>query len=145
GDNIAIRSANMPWYRGPVITEALDALVPVAADSAQPFRMPVQDVYKFDHRRIIAGRIESGVLNVGDEVIFSPSNKVVRVHSIESWPAAAPGEEPKSALAGQSVGFTLDEQIFVERGEVVSHVAAAPVETDVFRARVFWLGHEPLT
>jgi len=107
--------------------------------------MPVQDVYKFDHRRIIAGRIESGVLNVGDEVIFSPSNKVVRVHSIESWPAAAPGEEPKSALAGQSVGFTLDEQIFVERGEVVSHVAAAPVETDVFRARVFWLGHEPLT
>jgi bifunctional enzyme CysN/CysC len=145
GDNIAARSASMAWYRGPVITEALDALTPVAADTEQPFRMPVQDVYKFDERRIIAGRIESGILRAGDAVIFSPSNKVVRVKSIETWPAAARGEEPQAALAGQSVGFTLDEQIFVERGEIASHVEDAPIETDVFRARVFWLGREPLT
>jgi bifunctional enzyme CysN/CysC len=77
----------------------------------------VQDVYKFDERRIIAGRVESGRVMVGDRLIFSPSNKTARVASIEAWHVPGPVVE---GHAGQSIGLTLDEQIFVERGEIAS-------------------------
>jgi len=148
GDMIALRrdgdgEANMAWYEGPTVVEALDSFRMPEPLSHQPLRMPVQDVYKFDDRRIIAGRIEAGKLRVGDAVVFSPSNKVSRIASIEVWPPDRP--QPTAAGAGQSVGVTLEEQIFVERGQVMSQVDNPPVETDVFRARVFWLGRDPLT
>jgi bifunctional enzyme CysN/CysC len=104
--------------------------------------LPVQDVYHFDERRIVAGRIESGRLGVGDTLVFSPSNKTALVSSIESW--STPGQ-PVEARAGHSVGITLNEQIFVERGEVASHLADAPKLTTVFRAHLFFLGRKPLT
>ena len=107
----------------------------------RPLRVPVQDVYKFDQRRIIAGRVESGTVRVGDEVVFSPSNKTAVIKSIESWHVP---EAPELAQAGQSIGVTLTEQIFVERGEVMSHLEHAPIESNVFKARLFWLGHKPL-
>jgi bifunctional enzyme CysN/CysC len=141
GDNIAIRSDAMPWYEGPMVTEALDGCTPPLPPVDLPLRLPVQDVYKFDQRRILAGRIESGTLAVGDRILISPSNKSARIASIEAWNAAAP---VTMAGAGQSVGITLDEPIFVERGQIVSHTETAPVETNVFRARLFWLGHTPL-
>jgi len=143
GDNIAGPSDNMPWYLGPTIVQSLDTFPTPTSPIHLPFRMPVQDVYKFDQRRIIAGRIESGRLSVGDYVLFSPSNKTVRVRSIESWPDKA-GEPVAHGVAGQSVGITLDEQIFVERGEIISGTGHPPVETDVFRARVFWLGRKSM-
>ncbi len=141
GDNIAEASPRIPWYTGPSLIGALDALEPPGGLDALPFRMPVQDVYRFDARRIIAGRIESGRLRVGDRVIFSPSNKAARVASIEMWNARAPVAE---ANAGRSIGLTLDEQLFVERGETVSHDDRPPIETNVFRAWLFWLGRAPL-
>jgi bifunctional enzyme CysN/CysC len=144
GDNIVAQSARMGWYTGPTVVRALDSFQPSAADVDSPLRFPVQDVYKFDQRRIIAGRIDAGRIRVGDEIIFSPSNKTARVRTIEAWSSIPGAQPPLEAEAGQSVGITLDEQIFVERGEVVSHIEHAPVETDVFRARIFWLGHEPL-
>ena len=141
GQNIVAQADKMPWYKGPHVLEALERFNVVTLPVHLPLRMPVQDVYKFDERRIIAGRIESGTLKVGDRIVFSPSNKSVRVRSIEAW--AAP--QPTEVSAGQSVGFTMDEQIFVERGEIVSHEHHAPLETDVFRARLFWLGRTPMT
>jgi bifunctional enzyme CysN/CysC len=140
GDSIASRSAAMPWYQGPTVIEALDRFQPTSAPTEQALRFPIQDVYKFDDRRILAGRIESGVLRVGDRLLFSPSNQTARVASIEAWNAAVPME----AKAGQSVGVTLDDQLFVERGEMASHEDDAPIETDVFRAQLFWLGRDPL-
>jgi bifunctional enzyme CysN/CysC len=145
GDNIVNASKAMAWYKGPTVVKALDSFQPSKSDSEIPLRFPVQDVYKFDQRRIIAGRIDSGRLKVGDTLIFSPSNKSARVQSIEAWSAIPGAKLPQEAEADQSIGITLDEQIFVERGEVASHVEKAPVETDVFRARIFWLGHEPMT
>jgi len=144
GDNLASRSKRCAWFKGPTLIEALDHFAPshVAADKA--FRLPVQDVYKFDDRRIIAGRIEQGRVRVGDELMFSPDNKTARVASIEAWSAVPDHVPPKEAFAGQSVGLTLDEQIFIERGALASHVDTAPVETDVFCARLVWLGREPL-
>jgi bifunctional enzyme CysN/CysC len=141
GDNIATRSRAMTWYQGPTVLQALDSFVPGPKPVDRPLRLPIQDVYKFDQRRILAGHIQSGRLEVGDTLLFSPSNKTAKVRSIEAWSVASP---PLDAVAGQSVGITLDEQIFVERGEVASHLADPPVESNVFRARVFWLGRKPL-
>ncbi|MEK9643914.1 MAG: adenylyl-sulfate kinase [Alphaproteobacteria bacterium] len=142
GDNIASHSERTPWYRGSTVMQALAAFAPELPALALPLRIPVQDVYRFDTRRIIAGRVESGRISVGDEIVFSPSNHVARVRSIEGWSVESPISH---ADAGEPVGITLDEQIFVERGEVISHVEDAPMETNVFRARLFWLGEEPLT
>jgi bifunctional enzyme CysN/CysC len=85
GDNITRHSPHMPWYQGLSVVRALDAFESTDQPTERPLRLPVQDVYKFDQRRIIAGRIESGRLEVGDEVIFSPSNKTTRIKSIEAW------------------------------------------------------------
>lgn len=141
GDNLVAPSENMTWYRGPTLIAALDALAPESPLESAPLRLPVQDVYHFDARRIIAGRIESGSLAVGDTLLFSPSNKTARVKSIETWHAPA----AMRAEAGRSVGLTLDEELFVERGELISHLDHPPIESNVFRARLFWLGREPLT
>ncbi len=141
GDNVVTRSENMPWYTGPTVVGLLDDFASVTAPVNQPLRFPVQDVYKFDGRRIIAGRIEAGSLRVGDELLFSPSNKKARVRSIEAWNTDNP---PQKVRAGESVGITLDEQLFIERGDLASHVSNPPQESDVFLARVFWLGHEGL-
>ena len=141
GDNIVTRSERSAWYGGPTVTEALDAIELPEDDAEAPLRVPVQDIYHFDDRRIIAGRIDSGALAVGDELLFSPSNKRARLTRIDTWPE---GGAPESAKAGQSVGLILDEQIFIERGEVISHVTNPPLESNVFRGHVFWLGREPL-
>jgi len=142
GDNIATHSPNMPWYQGPTVLGMLDGFQPRPPLADRPLRMLVQDVYKFDQRRIVAGRVEAGRLAVGDEVVFSPSNKTARIKTIEGF--AVP-ETPATAEAGTSVGVTLETQIFVERGEVMSHLEQAPMETNVFKGRLFWLGREPLT
>ncbi len=141
GDNIASASQRMPWYQGPDAVAVLEGFQAQDAATDLPLRLPIQDVYKFDRRRILAGRIESGVLRTGDTLLFSPSNKTARVRSIESWPQdARPGE----AHAGDSVSIVLEEQIFVERGEIASHTEHPPQLSTVFRGTVFWLGHAPL-
>ncbi len=142
GENMVKKSENMSWYKGPTVIEALDNFEKKPELYDLPLRFPIQDVYRFDeHKRIFAGRIESGKIKVGDELIFSPSNKTSKVTSIEIWGAAKPWKE---AAAGHCIGITLDEQIFVERGEVASLRKDAPVLTNLFRARIFWLGKEPL-
>jgi len=141
GHNIAQRSGVMGWYAGPCILEALDAFAAAADETGKPLRLNVQDVYRFDERRIIAGRIETGTLKVGDTLLFSPAGERARVKSIEVWPDTA--AKPQQAVAGQSVGITLDEQIFVERGMVASHEADAPITTTSIKARIFWLHEAP--
>jgi bifunctional enzyme CysN/CysC len=142
GDNVATRAATMAWYGGPTLLEALQAMEPALPGIDLPLRIVVQDIYKFDERRIIAGRVESGRVRGGDTLLFSPSNQAATVRSIETWP---PDASKSAAAAGDAVGLTLAEQIFVERGEIASHAEGLPIETNVFRARVFWLGERPLT
>jgi bifunctional enzyme CysN/CysC len=142
GDNMVKRSEAMSWYKGPTIVEALDTFHKKPALTELPLRFPIQDVYRFDeHKRIFAGRIESGTIKVGDELVFSPSNKTSTVKSIEAWNVEP---QPTEASAGMCIGITLDEQIFVERGEIASLKQDAPVLTNLFRARLFWLGNKPL-
>ena len=108
---------------------------------ALPLRMPIRDVDRVDDRRIVIGQIETGRFSVGDRVLFSPSNVSARVAGIEA--KNAPTALPEAA-AGQSIGITLDAPLVVERGETMSHENRPPIETDVFRARLLWLGHTPL-
>ena len=145
GDNIATRSANAAWYTGPTVLQALDAFHNEPAPVEQPFRMPVQDVYKFtkqgDDRRIVAGTIDSGSVKVGDSVIFYPSGKKNRVKTIEAFNAPA----QTRAEAGTAVGFTLHEQIYITRGEVATlEHERRPQVTTRLRVSLFWLGKDPM-
>src|SRR6185436_3918203 len=72
GDNIAAPSANMPWWKGPTVVQTLDEFKISELPKDQPLRFPIQDVYRFDERRILAGRVESGSIKVGDRLLFSP-------------------------------------------------------------------------
>ena len=130
----------MPWYTGPTITQMLDTFEPPKSLAELPLRFPIQDIYRFDDRRIVAGRIEAGSIKVGDTLIFSPNNKTSVVASIENWNA----EKKDSAVAGESIGITLTEQIFVDRGHVASHDVDAPIESNRFKARLFWMGKRHL-
>ncbi|HOP95892.1 MAG TPA: adenylyl-sulfate kinase [Verrucomicrobiota bacterium] len=139
GDNIASLSSKMPWWKGPTVLEALDQFKVSEPPHDLPLRLPIQDVYRFDERRILAGRVESGSIKVGDRLVFSPTNKVSTVKTIERWNAPA----TTSASAGESIGITLTEQIFVERGAIAAPESAPPYELTKFKARVFWLGKQP--
>ncbi len=141
GENITQASARMPWYQGATIVEMLDSFVARPVHAHLPLRFPVQDVYKFDSRRIIAGRVESGRLAVGDTIVFSPSGHHGVVNTIERW--QSPNTGP--AEAGESIGITLTEQLFIERGAVISHPAVAPLVGTVLHANLFWLGARHLT
>jgi bifunctional enzyme CysN/CysC len=141
GENVARASMKMKWYCAASVLEALDLLEPQKRHVDLPLRFCVQDVYRFDGRRIIAGRVETGTLRVGDQLVFSPANKSSVVATIERW-GNAPANGP--AMAGDSIGITLAEQIFVERGYVASHQDETPIETNRFHADLFWIVREPL-
>jgi bifunctional enzyme CysN/CysC len=140
GENLASRGASLSWFEGPTLLEALDRLSPRPRPVDAAFRMAVQDVYRFDHRRIVVGRVDSGTVRPGDEIVFMPGRKRSRVHAIERWN----GGPPSQATAGESIGLTLDEQLFVERGAIAAAPADVPLVSAAFRARVFWLGRKPL-
>ena len=118
-----------------------DAGDTLSRPDALPLRMPVQDVQRSDDRHIVLGRIETGRVSVGDRVLFSPSNATARVSEIQMRDESALLTD---AVAGQSIRLTFDEPLSVERGETLSHEDRPPVETDVFRAWLLWLGPAPL-
>jgi bifunctional enzyme CysN/CysC len=136
GDNIASLSSKMTWWKGPTVVETLDQFEVSEPPMDQPLRFPIQDVYRFDERRILSGRVESGTLRVGDRLLFTPGHKVSTVKTIERW--SAPPTD--SATAGESIGVTLTEQVFVERGGIASLESSPPYELTLFKARLFWLG-----
>ncbi|MEN3289025.1 MAG: bifunctional enzyme CysN/CysC [Bradyrhizobium sp.] len=142
GDGVAARTPHIDWYDGPTVVEALDALEPARPLETLPLRLAVQAIYKFDDRRIVAGRIESGQLAAGDEIVIMPAGKIAKIKTVEGWPTT-----PIAARqgAGRSVGITLDRELFVERGDVISHVERNPQDTRRLRARIFWLHDQPLS
>lgn len=146
GDGVVKSSPKLAWYTGPTVLDALDLFEKEKPLSDLPLRIPVQDVYKFsnygDNRRIIAGSIASGQIKVGDELVFYPSGKRTKVKTLESF------NTPKinSRKTGQSVGFTMMEQIYVNRGQITTRVNdSPPFVSSRLRASIFWLGKQPLT
>jgi sulfate adenylyltransferase large subunit/phosphoadenylyl-sulfate reductase (thioredoxin) len=144
GDGVAEYTPALAWHNGPTVLQVLDGFTPAKPPAALPLRFPVQAVYKFDDRRIVAGRVESGQLVVGDDVTIWPKGTRSRIRSIETWPASSDGQLPRTAVAGQSIGLTLDQQVFVERGDLIAALDQPAKPVRRLRARVFWLHHEPL-
>jgi bifunctional enzyme CysN/CysC len=142
GDGVAERTPRIGWYRGPSVVEALDALEPARPAEALPLRLPVQAIYKFDDRRIVAGRIESGSLKAGDEIVIMPAGKIAKIRTVENWPVTPVAG---TQTAGRSVGITLDRELFLERGDVIGHAGQSPRDTRRIRARIFWLHDKPLS
>lgn len=141
GDNVVEKSKNMPWYDGMNILEVLDNFECEKPDEHLPFRMPVQDVYKFtkngDDRRIIAGTIETGSAKVGDEIVFYPSGKRSHIKSIEAFHAPV----RTVAKADEAVGFTMVEQIYIKRGELMALAGEKPPQVGSrIACNIFWLG-----
>ncbi len=141
GVNIVQRG---PGYEGLTVLEHLDDLKKGAGLENKPFRLPLQDVYKFteekDERRIMSGTIETGSVAVGDEVAFHPSGKKARVKSIEAFNRPPPAW----AQAGEASGLTLEEEIYARPGELIAKAGEpAPLTATRFRANLFWLGRAP--
>jgi bifunctional enzyme CysN/CysC len=141
GENVSTKDDRaVPWFTGPNLIEALDEVEVASSTAELPLRFPIQDVYRMEKRRIFAGRVESGTIRIGDQLLFSPHNKTARVATIERWPAVT----TEVACAGESIGITLSDHVFIERGHVASHQAEAPAESNRVHAKVFWMGQEPL-
>ncbi|MDD6134608.1 MAG: GTP-binding protein [Selenomonadaceae bacterium] len=142
GDNIAAKSANMPWYDGPVLLDSLDLLEASKEILDKDLRLPIQDVFKFDDRRIIAGRIEAGKLAVGDEIAIYPSGRRTVIQSIAYWQER---DKKERALAGESTGIIVRDEFFNQRGEIITTPGAkAPHVSNRLRASIFWMGRNPL-
>jgi bifunctional enzyme CysN/CysC len=140
GANIVVRAAEAPWYDGPTVLEQIEDFKRLDDDLERPFRMPLQDVYKFtagdDDRRIFVGTVESGRIRPGDKVVFLPSGKRSAVATIE----ALSGPRPDEAYAGQATGLTLDTQVYAKPGELMVRAdEPEPQVTTRLRANIFWM------
>jgi sulfate adenylyltransferase large subunit/phosphoadenylyl-sulfate reductase (thioredoxin) len=144
GDGVAQRTKTMPWHTGPTVLEVLDRFSIAKPAADLPLRLPIQAVYKFDDRRIVAGRVETGRVAVGDEITIAPRGTRARVQSIEAWPVPNESQVPSFADAGRSVGITLDTQVFLDRGDIIATSDAPCRAARRLRARVFWLSQTPL-
>ena len=138
GDYVAKKSDKMDWYSGMTVLEALDTFNLKESPVNKPLRFPIQDVYKVKEKRILVGRIEAGTIKKGQNIMFLPQDSETTVSSIEVlW------DDPEAAEAGESIGITLDEQLFLERGAVACTKDNMPKVVDRIRANVFWMSKIP--
>ena len=145
GANVAVRSRTMDWYGGPTVLETLDNFRKEPPPVDKPFRMPVQGVYKFtkagDKRRIIAGTVEAGRIAPGDDVVFYPSGKRSTVKTLERFN----GQPPAAFEAGSAAAFTLEQQIYISRGQLAARAdQPAPCVSRRMRVNLFWMGKKPM-
>ncbi|MFH1727839.1 MAG: GTP-binding protein [Pseudomonadota bacterium] len=145
GDCVSKLSDKMNWYNSKTVLEILDTFDAEQSELDKAFRMPVQGVYKFtqngDNRRIIAGTIETGKYAIGDTIMFYPSLKKSKVKTIEYFQGAIKKED--GALS--ATGFTLEEQVYIKRGDLAVKLGEqGPRVSTKFKANVFWLGKKPI-
>ncbi len=139
GDNVLKKSDKTPWYNGPTLFEALDLLKPPEKLVDKPLRIPVQDVYSISGVGTVpVGRVESGVLKVGDKVIFNPAGVSGEVKSIEMH------HEPlQEAYPGDNIGFNVRgvSKKDLRRGDVAGHLDNPPTVVRDFTAQIIVLQH----
>lgn len=131
GDNIYLSSTQIGWYQGPTLIEVLDG-IQIADVATKPLRFVVQDVYNVDSETITVGRVESGVLKKGNELVFQPSGIRAKVSAIKSYP-----QELNEAQAGDSIGIVIDGK--VNRGDVAMHLEEPSVAASRFLSKVLLL------
>ena len=139
GDNVTVKSPNMPWYNGQALLSYLEQVDITAAAKEQGFYMPVQRVCRPDHTfRGFQGQIEHGSIHVGDEITTLPSNETAKVKSIYIG-----DKDSESATKGQPVTIQLDREVDVSRGCVLSVASGAKVASSI-TATLLWMDDEEL-
>merc|ERR1712110_964928 len=140
GDNMIEKSENMPWYKGPYLLEALDALNPPNRPIDKALRLPLQDVYKISGIGTVpVGRVETGTLKKGVIATFGPMNITTEVKSVEMH-----HESVDEAVPGDNVGFNIKGLSVkdIKRGYVASDSKNDPAaDTEMFLAQVIVLNH----
>ncbi|NVM30776.1 MAG: translation elongation factor EF-1 subunit alpha [Candidatus Helarchaeota archaeon] len=139
GDNLAEKSDKMGWYKGPCLTDALDEIELPPKPTDKPLRLPVQDVYKITGVGTVpVGRIETGVLKVGDNLVFMPGGTAGECRSIEMH-----HEQIKEALPGDNIGFNIRGVSVkdVKRGEVAGKANKPPTVAEEFIGQVIVIYH----
>jgi len=139
GDMVVHRGAHLPWYEGPTLLETLERAALEDARAQGAFRFPVQLVRRHGGERRYLGRVASGTVGVGDEVVLLPSGGKAKVLALELGGAPIP-----RAMAGQSIALRLDEEVDLPRGGLLAHPTAAPTATRAFEATLCWFGEVPL-
>lgn len=140
GDNMLERSANTPWYKGPILIEALDAIIPPKRPTEKPLRLPLQDVYKIGGIGTVpVGRVETGIIKAGMSVSFAPGDAKTEVKSVEMHHTSIP-----EAIPGDNVGFNVKGLSIkdIKRGYVCGDAKNdPPKETETFLAQVIIMNH----
>ncbi|OHT05707.1 Elongation factor 1-alpha 2 [Tritrichomonas foetus] len=139
GDNMTEKSANLGWWNGGTLLETLDTLQPPKRPFDRPLRLPIQDVYKISGIGTVpVGRVESGIMKPGQQVIFAPSNITTDVKSIEMHHTQLP-----EAVPGDNVGFNVKIPVSdIKRGHVLGEQARdPPVECINFTAQMIISNH----
>jgi len=140
GDNMLEKSANLPWYKGPTLLEALDQITEPKRPTDKPLRVPLQDVYKIGGIGTVpVGRVETGILKPGMIVTFAPAMLSTEVKSVEMHHVALP-----EAVPGDNVGFNVKNLSVkdIRRGMVAGDSKhTPPAETESFNAQVIILNH----
>jgi len=140
GDNLIEKSALVPWYKGPTMLEALDAIIPPKRPNDLPLRLPLQDVYKIGGIGTVpVGRVETGVIKPGMTVMFSPAQVSTEVKSVEMH-----HEQMEQAEPGDNVGFNVKNVSVkdIKRGMVAGDIKNdPPMPSHSFEAQVIVLEH----
>jgi elongation factor 1-alpha len=140
GDNMMTRSENMPWYKGPTMLEALDAIIPPSRPTDKPLRLPLQDVYKIGGIGTVpVGRVETGIIKPGMMAVFAPTGKSSEVKSVEMH-----HEQLTQAVPGDNVGFNVKGLSIkdIKRGNVAGDAKRdPPCGVSKFDAQVIVLNH----
>jgi elongation factor 1-alpha len=139
GDNITKKSANTPWYTGPTMIEIIDSFKVPAKPLDKALRLPIQDVFTITgHGTVPVGRVETGVMKPGENVVVMPSGAKGEVKKIEMH-----HQELTQAVPGDNVGFNLKgvDKKDIKRGDVIGPSSSPPTVADEFTAQVVVLNH----
>jgi bifunctional enzyme CysN/CysC len=140
GDNVVHVSKHMSWFQGPPLLEYLETVDASTSSSSEWLRFPVQSVSRGTNGgRRYTGRVVSGSVRLGDEVLVLPSNRSARVTSI-----SAPNENAGEASAPLSAAISLDRHIDISRGDMIVAADHPPTASRRFLATLFWMSEEPL-
>lgn len=140
GDNVKVKSTNMPWYNGPILLSEIDArfvIPPKPVD--KPLRLPIQEVFTITgHGTVPVGRVETGVMKVGEMVVFEPSGVKTDIKSIEMH-----HQQLQSAQPGDNIGFSVKgvDKAVLKKGTVVGPVDKPPTVAEEFTAQIVVLQH----
>ncbi|HKJ83310.1 MAG TPA: sulfate adenylyltransferase subunit CysN [Mariprofundaceae bacterium] len=145
GDMVTVRGDNMPWYEGATLLETLEGLEVNDQIDAAPFRFPVQMVNRpqtpeWPDYRGFMGRVVSGTVRAGDEVMVLPSGHTSRVKEIVTFDG-----DREEAFAPMSTTLTLTDEIDISRGDMLVHVGQKPKDAREVEAVLCWMGEEPLS